>query len=103
MSLTLVIGVLVLYLGMLFGIAYLFERPSSPLRKVVSHPLIYALSMGVYCTAWTFYGSVGRAAESGPAFLPTYLGPVISAPIWVLFLRKIILVAKQQGITSVPD
>ncbi len=51
------------YLGVLFGIAYYADRRSDLGRSVISNPYIYTLSIAVYCTAWTFYGSVGRAAS----------------------------------------
>ncbi|NJL29077.1 MAG: hypothetical protein HC897_14935 [Thermoanaerobaculia bacterium] len=56
------------YLGVLFGIAHYCDRRAEQGRSLVSNPYVYALSMAVYCTAWTFYGSVGRAAETGIGF-----------------------------------
>lgn len=91
------------YLVLLFGIAYWAERRAAAGNSFVNNSLIYALSLGVYCTAWTFYGSVGRAATQSAGFLPIYLGPVISAPLWWLVLRKMILISKTQRITSIAD
>jgi len=99
----LIIGISLAYLGLLFGIAYLAERRSRSGRSWVANPYIYALSLGVYCTAWTFYGSVGRAATGGLSFLPIFLGPSILAPLWLLVLRKMIVISKHQRITSVAD
>lgn len=65
--------------------------------------LAYGLSLGVYCTGWTFYGSVGLAAEGGWQFLPVYLGPTICAVAWPLLLRKLIAVSKHHRVTSVSD
>ena len=59
--------------------------------------------MAVYCTAWTFYGSVGRAASSGIGFLPIYLGPTLAASLSWLILRKIVRISKQERITSIAD
>lgn len=98
-----VISIFIGYAGLLFLMAYLADRRAAMGRSIVKNPLIYALSLAVYCTAWTFYGSVGRASESGIGFLPIYLGPVIFTPLWWLVLRKIILVSKSQRITSVVD
>lgn len=61
------------------------------------------LSLAVYCSAWTYYGSVGIASRSGINFLTTYLGPVISLPLWILVMRKIIRVSKQHKISSIAD
>lgn len=97
-----VVTVSVMYLGLLFGIAYWAERSKSALRWV-SNPLVYALSMGVYCSAWAYYGSVGRAYTNGVEFLSTYLGPTITAPLWWIVLRKIIRICKVQRIATLSD
>ncbi len=66
-------------------------------------PFIYALSIGVYCTAWTFYGSIGRATVFGPDFLSIYVGPILLMPLCWGFYRKIIKISKVQKITSIAD
>jgi Na+/proline symporter/nitrogen-specific signal transduction histidine kinase len=65
--------------------------------------MIYSFSLAVYCTAWTYYGSVGVAADSGLSYLPIYLGPVIIAPSWILILRKIIRISRVNKIASIAD
>jgi Na+/proline symporter/nitrogen-specific signal transduction histidine kinase len=90
------------YLLLLFGVAYWAEKKSGESMAGL-RPYIYALSMAVYCTAWTFYGSIGRAAETGPDFLAIYIGPTIAAPLWFLVLKKIIRICKAQRITSIAD
>lgn len=67
------------YLGVLFAIAYFGDKRADAGRSVIANPTIYALSLAVYCTTWTFYGSVGRAASTGIGFLPIYLGPTLMA------------------------
>ena len=91
------------YLGTLFAIAYYADWRSDRGRSVISNPYIYTLSIAVYCTAWTFYGSVGRAAETGIGFLPIYLGPTLMAALWWFLLRKMIRIAKVYRITSIAD
>ncbi|KAA3634157.1 MAG: histidine kinase, partial [Bacteroidetes bacterium] len=103
MSLSVVITASLAYVLLLFMIAYFGARHSDKGGKLVNNPYTYALSLAVYCTAWTFFGSVGRAAETGIGFLPIYLGPVIFAPIWMIVLKKIILISKGQRITSIAD
>ncbi|MEM1328365.1 MAG: sensor histidine kinase [Bacteroidota bacterium] len=93
----------VAYLGVLFGIAWWTDRSGKKGKSLVNNPYIYALSLGVYCTAWTFYGSVGKAAQSGIDFLPIYIGPTIVAVVWWFVLRKMILISKAQRITSIAD
>jgi Na+/proline symporter/nitrogen-specific signal transduction histidine kinase len=92
-----------LYLGLLFAVAYWAERRADSGRSVIDHPTVYALSLAVYCTAWTYYGSVGRAASSGIGFLPIYLGPTLAAALWGYLLLKMIRVSKSQRITSIAD
>lgn len=93
----------VLYLALLFGVAYWAEKQSEKGKSLVTNPYIYALSLAVYCTAWTFYGSVGRVATNGIEFLTVYLGPTIFMPLWWIVLRKIIRICKAQRITSIAD
>ncbi|HSM92095.1 MAG TPA: ATP-binding protein, partial [Anaeromyxobacteraceae bacterium] len=64
---------------------------------------IYSLSLAVYATAWTFYGSVGRAASTGVGFLPIYIGPTLVALLWWSVLRKMIRIGKVHRITSLAD
>jgi len=92
-----------LYLGLLFGIAWWCDRRADRGRSVIDNPAVYALSLAVYCTAWTFFGSVGLASTQGVAFLPIYLGPTLMAALWPLLLTKILRIAKTQRITSIAD
>jgi Na+/proline symporter/signal transduction histidine kinase len=93
----------VLYIILLFIIAYVTDKKAEKGRHFAANPYVYALSLAVYCTAWTFYGSVGKAVKSGLGYLPIYLGPTIIAPLWFIILRKIILISKEQRITSIAD
>ncbi len=97
----LLISVIIVYLAFLFLIAFWAEKNSK--SKWVNNPYIYVLSLAVYCSAWTYYGSVGIASQSGISFLTIYLGPVISLPLWILVMRKIIRVSKQHKISSIAD
>lgn len=92
-----------LYLSILFGIAFWAERRSRQGGSLLNSPYFYALSLAVYCTAWTFYGSVGRAASGGIEFLSVYIGPTLTVPLWWSVLRKIIRICKVQRITSIAD
>jgi Na+/proline symporter/nitrogen-specific signal transduction histidine kinase len=91
------------YLGLLFAIAYWADRRADAGRGLVGNPYIYALSLAVYATSWTFYGSVGRAASTGVGFLPIYLGPTLMAALWWVVLRKMIRISKRNRITSLAD
>jgi Na+/proline symporter/signal transduction histidine kinase len=93
----------VAYLGLLFAIAYWGDKRADAGRSIIANPTIYALSMAVYATSWTFYGSVGRAATSGVGFLPIYLGPTLVAALGWLVLRKMIRISKTHRITSIAD
>ena len=91
------------YLGLLFAIAYYADERADAGRPVIASPYIYSLSLAVYATAWTFYGSVGRAASDGIGFLPIYIGPTLMIALWWVVLRKILRISKQNRITSLAD
>ena len=67
---------------LLFFVAYYAEKKEQKGRSLVSNPYVYSLSLAVYCTSWTFYGSVGKAANTGLNFLTIYIGPTIMAALW---------------------
>jgi len=98
-----IIPVSLAYLGILFGIAYYGDKRADESRSIIANPYIYSLSLGVYATAWTFYGSVGRAAADGVGFLPIYIGPTMMMALWWLVMRKIIRISKTNRITSLAD
>ncbi|MBN8642695.1 MAG: sodium:proline symporter [Flavobacteriales bacterium] len=89
------------YLAVLFYIAHWAEKKGN--SKWTNNPYIYTLSLAVYCTAWTYYGSIGVAADSGLSYLPIYLGPIIIAPSWILILKKIIRISRVNKISSIAD
>ena len=103
MSAVLVVAVSFAYLLLLFAVAYWADRRAVQGRSVIGSAWVYALSMAVYCTAWTYFGSVGRAASSGVWFLPIYLGPMLAMTLAWLVVRKMIRIAKAYRITSIAD
>ncbi|MCK6405993.1 MAG: sensor histidine kinase [Rhodocyclaceae bacterium] len=92
-----------LYLALLFAVAYWGDKRADAGRSVIANPTIYALSMAVYCTTWTYYGSVGRASAMGVGFLPIYLGPTLVMALGGFLLLKMIRTAKANRITSIAD
>src|SRR5262245_14399520 len=99
---TVIILVSFAYLGLLFAIAYYADQRADAGRPVAS-PYIYSLSLAVYATAWTFYGSVGRAASDGIGFLPVYIAPALMIAVWWIVMRKILRISKSNRITSLAD
>ncbi len=97
------LGVVLGYLVFLFVVATLAETGSRWMARGRLRTLTYVLAASVYCTAWTFYGSVGLAANRGLEFLTIYLGPACIALLWPVLLRKLVRVAKEQRITSISD
>ncbi len=91
------------YLGLLFAIAYYADKRADAGRPVIASPYVYSLSLAVYATAWTFYGSVGRAASDGVGFLPIYIGPTLMIALWWVVMRKILRISKRNRITSLAD
>lgn len=99
----LIAGVSLLYIALLFMVAYYADKKQEKGQSIISNPFIYSLSIAVYATSWTFYGSVGRAATTGPDFLLIYLGPSLSAFAWWFLLRKMVRISKENNITSIAD
>ncbi|RYZ06554.1 MAG: histidine kinase, partial [Comamonadaceae bacterium] len=91
------------YLALLFAVARLADARAGTSRSLTGNAWVYALSMGVYCTAWTYFGSIGRAASSGLSFLPVYLGPTLGMLMAWTVLRKMIRIARTHRITSIAD
>src|SRR5258708_10651886 len=91
------------YLGLLFAIAYYADKRADAGRSIIASPYVYSLSLAVYATAWTFYGSVGRAASDGVGFLPIYIGPTLMIALWWLVIRKIIPISRHDRIPSLAD
>ncbi len=87
------------YCVLLFGVAALAERAG----RRPPHSWVYVLSLGVYCTSWTYYGSVGRASARGIDFLPIYLGPTLVCVLGWPLLAKILRISKAHRITSIAD
>jgi Na+/proline symporter/signal transduction histidine kinase len=93
----------VAYWILLFVVGYLAEKHAVKGKGLSNNPYIYSLSLAVYCTAWTFFGSVGKVRTGGFDFLAVYLGPTLFMPIGWLVLRKIIRICKAQRITTIAD
>jgi len=101
---SLLLQVCLAYVAILFAVAFWAERRARAGRVGwLRSPLIYTLSLSVYCTGWTFYGAVGYAARSGLEYLCIYLGPTVVMVGWWVVLRKMVRVARTQRITSVAD
>jgi Na+/proline symporter len=100
---TLILGLSLAYLGLLFVVAHVGERRAATWSQSRAAPIIYALSLAIYCTSWTFYGAVGRAATVGLDFALIYVGPALVILLGWPVLAKIIRVAKRHNVTSIAD
>lgn len=104
MPFNLLVLICILYVIFLFLVAFAVERRAARGRLgFLRSPMIYTLSLSIYCTAWTFYGAVGYAARSGIEFLTIYLGPTLVFIGWWLILRKLVRIGRQQRVTSIAD
>jgi Na+/proline symporter/nitrogen-specific signal transduction histidine kinase len=103
LSAPLLVGTSFAYLLLLFAIAWYGDHRAQQGRSVIGNAWMYALSMAVYCTAWTYFGSVGRASTSGVWFLPIYLGPTLAMVLAWMVVRKMIRIARTYRITSIAD
>jgi len=90
------------YLGLLFLIAYAADVGWLP-QRVVAHPVTYTLSLGVYATSWTYYGSVGFAERSGFVFLTIYLGVTAAFLLGPYLLKPLLRLCREHQLTSIAD
>jgi Na+/proline symporter/signal transduction histidine kinase/CheY-like chemotaxis protein len=90
------------YIGFLFLVASYGDR-LSPTQRGHASALIYPLSLAIYCTSWTFFGSVGFATRTSVDFLAIYIGPILMIALCTPLLRRVIQLAKSQNITSIAD
>ncbi|MGK7754668.1 MULTISPECIES: sensor histidine kinase [unclassified Roseovarius] len=103
-ALNAIVLVSLLYVALLFGVAFAADRAAARGRGTwLRSPIVYTLSLSIYCTAWTFYGAVGFAARSGLEYLTIYLGPTLVMIGWWWTLRKMVRVGRSQRITSIAD
>ena len=92
------------YTALLFGVAAYADRAHRRHDGAwLNSPLVYTLSISVYCTSWTFYGAVGTAARGGFEFLPIYLGPTLIFVGWWALMRRMVRIGRAQRTTSIAD
>ncbi len=104
MSFNVIIAACLLYVFLLFGVAFAAERAALRGRTAwLRSPVVYTLALSVYCTGWTFFGAVGYAARSGLEFVTIYLGPTLVMVGWFVLLRKLVRIGRTQRITSIAD
>ena len=104
LSVDLVLGAALGYVLLLFAIAFIVDRRTRAGKMRWPHsPVIYTLSISVYCTSWTFYGAVGSAARNGLEFITIYLGPTLVFIGWWWLLRKLVRIGRTHRITSIAD
>ena len=102
--LNILVGICLFYVIALFLVAFWAERAALSGRgRWLRSPLVYTLSLSIYCTAWTFYGAVGYAARSGLEYLTIYLGPSLVMFGWWWILRRLVRVGRTQRVTSIAD
>src|SRR6188508_330245 len=98
-----VVAIALVYIGLLFVVASYGDRRWRDARANRSRLLIYPLCLAIYCTSWTFFGSVGLASRSGFDFLTIYVGPMLMIGLATPLVLRIVRLAKSQNITSIAD
>lgn len=98
----LIAAVALVYMAILFAIAFYGDRNRDSMSPRL-RPWVYSLSLAVYCTSWTFFGAVGQSTEQLWAFLPIYLGPILLMLFAPHVIQKMIMISKQENITSIAD
>ena len=96
-----ILGLMAIYMAILFAVAWRADRSGVHNRHLKA--LIYALSLAIYCTSWTYFGAVGTAARSGWEYLPIYLGPMIALTVLFPLWRRIGAAAKRENVGSIAD
>jgi len=91
------------YLFLLFVIAYYSEKIYKTNPRFLKNPYVYVLTLAVYCTSWTYYGSIGRFSTHGIEFIAIYLGPTLVIFTWWFLLRKMVRISEEHSITSLVD
>ncbi|MFU8926669.1 PAS-domain containing protein [Acinetobacter puyangensis] len=102
MNASLILGVLATYIFILFACAFLGERHASrlsPKRRMI----LFSLTLGVYCSSWTFYGATGAAVRDGALFLPIYLGPLLFIWFGYDIWRRLGRVRQHHAVSSIAD
>lgn len=100
----LLLAVSLAYVAILFLVAFIVDRRARQGRAAWLHsPVVFTLSISVYCTSWTFYGAVGSAARNGLEFITIYLGPTLVFVGWWWLLRKLVRIGREYRITSIAD
>ncbi|WP_425596535.1 sodium:solute symporter family transporter, partial [Roseobacter litoralis] len=104
-SVNILIAVCLAYVSILFLVAFIAERAGTQGRGdwLLRSPLVYTLSLSIYCTAWTFYGAVGNAARSGLEYVTIYLGPSLVILGWWWILRRLVRIGRSHKVTSIAD
>ena len=104
LSVDLLLAVCLGYVALLFALAfYVDRRARQGHARWIQSPVIFTLSISVYCTSWTFYGAVGSAARNGLEFITIYLGPTLVFIGWWWLLRKLVRIGRVHRITSIAD
>ncbi|MEG1030080.1 MAG: hybrid sensor histidine kinase/response regulator, partial [Brevundimonas sp.] len=91
------------YMATLFAVAWWYERPSIKTRGGALGPSLYALSLAIYCTSWTYYGAVGTAARSAWEYLPIYIGPALGVTVLFPLWKRIAAAARRENVGSMAD
>ncbi|SDN80718.1 NahK/ErcS family hybrid sensor histidine kinase/response regulator [Vreelandella arcis] len=97
------VAVSLVYIAVLFAIAWYGDRRARTVGSTRRRPIIYSLTLAIYCTSWTFYGAVGQAATDGWSFASIFVGPILTFLLFWPVLAKMIRVAKHQNVTSIAD
>lgn len=98
-----VVAIALGYIGLLFVVASYGDRVAKFGRASRSRLLIYPLCLAIYCTSWTFFGSVGLASRSGFDFLTIYVGPILMIGLCSPLIMRLVQLAKAKNITSIAD
>ena len=101
---SLIFALALAYLLLLFAVASYGDRKAKRSERTSKgRPVVYALSLAIYCTSWTYFGGVGLATTNGLEFAGIYIGPILMFTLGMPLVRRIVTLAKSERLTSIAD
>ena len=101
---SLIFALALAYLLLLFAVASYGDRKAKHSgRTSKGRPVVYALSLAIYCTSWTYFGGVGLATTNGLEFIGIYIGPILMFTLGMPLIRRMVTLAKSERLTSSAD
>ncbi len=100
---TFIFALLIFYLLVLLLVAWQAERATAHQRSAHRQAMVYALSLAVLCSSWTYFGAAGSAMQGAWSYIPNFLGPILAITVFFPIWRRIAVAAKRENVGSIAD